>query len=310
MLGKLGSLVRGAANAYIEDNCLSRGAAIAYYTVFALAPVLLIVIAVAGVVFGSEQARAALVAQIDYVMGQQGADAVQSILEGAAHRGSGVVATVIGVVTLIFAASGVFGEMQAALNTIWKTRPRQDAIWALIRARLISLALVVALGGLLMVSLILSAALAAVGDWVTAVLPEASWVLRPVNAGLSFVLIAALFGAIYKVLPDTDVAWRDVAVGALITATLMAIGKYAIALYIGSSSIATTYGAAGALAVLFVWIYYCSQILLFGAELTRCYATTFGSWRDGAPVAPKKGHAREIEGLKARLSGSRAATSA
>ena len=305
MLRKLWGLFRDAGYAYIEDNCLSRGAAIAYYTVFALTPVLLIVIAVAGLLFGSDQARTAVVAQIDTFMGQQSADTVQSMLKGASQRGSGVLATVIGVATLILAASGVFGEMQAALNTIWKARPRRDAVWALIRARLVSLGLVLALGLLLIVSLLISTGLAALGGWVNAVLPQAAWLLRLLNAVLSFVLLAALFAAIYKVLPDTDIDWRDVGVGAVITAVLMAIGKYAIALYIGNSSIATTYGAAGALAVLFVWIYYSSQIFLFGAELTWCFATTFGSWRNGAPLAPRRGHAVEIEGLKKRLSATR-----
>lgn len=305
MLRKLASLVRDAALAYVQDNCLSRGAAIAYYTVFAMAPVLLIVVAVAGLLFGSDEARGALMAQIESLMGKPSADAVQTMLQGAAHRGSGMIATAIGVVTLVVAASGVFGEIQAALNTIWKARPREGAVWALVRARLLSLGLVVTLGVVLMVSLVISTGLAALGSWVNEVLPQAGWLLRLLNLVLSFVLITVVFAAIYKVLPDTDIAWRDVGVGALVTALLMAAGKYLIALYIGSSSIATTYGAAGALAVLFVWIYYCSQILLFGAELTWCFANTFGSWRDGAPSPPKRGHAREIEGLKERLSASR-----
>ena len=305
MWAKLWGLVRDAALAYIEDNCLSRGAAIAYYTVFALAPVLLIVIAIAGLLFGSDEARGAVVAQVTYFMGKQSADAIQAMLEGASHRQSGVVATVVGLATLVVAASGVFGEMQASLNVIWKAKPRRDAVWALVRSRLLSLLLVLSLGILLMLSLIVSAGLAALGGWINVVLPEAAWLLQPVNAGVSFVLIALLFAAIYKVLPDTDIAWTDVGVGAVITALLMAAGKYLIALYIGNSSIANTYGAAGTLAVLFVWIYYSSQILLFGAELTWCYARTFGSWRHGAPVAPKKGHAGEIEGLKERLSSSR-----
>lgn len=305
MLSKIWALVTEAGYAYVEDNCLSRGAAIAYYTVFALAPVLLIVIAVAGLVFGSDEARGAVMAQLGYFMGKQSADAIQSMLQGASNRGSGLIASVIGGVTLLVAASGVFGEMQAALNTIWRAKPRKGAVWPLVRARLISLLLVVALGFLLMMSLVISAGLAALDDWVVAVLPQAVWLLRLLNVVVSFVLIALLFAAIYKVLPDTDIAWRDVGVGAVVTALLLVIGKYLIALYIGNSRIATTYGAASALAVLFIWIYYSSQILLFGAELTRCFATSFGSWRNGRPSPPKRGHAGEIEGLKSRLSASR-----
>jgi membrane protein len=301
MLGKLGRLIKSAAVAYVDDNCLSRGAAIAYYVVFALTPVLLIVVAVAGVLFGSEEARGALVDRIAALMGKQGADTIQAMLAGASHRRSGLWASLIGLVTLVVAASGVFTEIQSTLNAIWRAKPRQGAIWALVRARLLSLALVFVLGLLLMLSLIVSTALTALSGWVARVLPDIGPMLRWLNSGVSLALITALFAAIYKVLPDTDVAWRDVGIGAVVTALLMAVGKYLIALYIGTSTIATTYGAAGALAALFVWIYYCSQIFLFGAEFTRCFAAQFGSWRDGPPTRPVKGAAHEIKTLKERL---------
>ena len=300
MLGKLWTLLKTAGLAYSDDNCLSRGAAIAYYTVFSLAPVLLIVIAVAGLVFGEQAAQGAVVSQINGLMGQQGAEAVQSMLQGAARRGTGILATVIGVVTLLVAASGVFGEMQAALNAIWRATPPAGTFWRLLRARLISLGLVVTLGFLLMVSLVASAALQAVGGWLSDAFPGVHAALWAASLVTSFVLATALFGAIYKILPDTRIAWRDVIVGAAVTALLFAIGKNLISLYIGSSSIATTYGAAGALAVIFVWIYYSSQIFLFGAEFTRAFATTHGSrQRDAMPLA--SGHDAEIEGLKSRL---------
>jgi membrane protein len=305
VVGKIRDMLRDAVLSYVADNCLSRGAAIAYYTVFALAPVLLIVIAVAGLLFGSDEARGAVVAQVTELMGKPSADAIQTMLKGAAHRGSGMIATVVGVVTLLVAASGVFSEMQAALNAIWRAKPREGAVWGLLRTRLVSLGLVLTLGLLLMVSLIVSAGLGVLGGWVTHVLPGAAWLLRLLNILLSFVLIALLFAAIYRFLPDTEIAWRDVGVGAVVTAALMAVGKYAIALYVGSSSISTTYGAAGTLAVLFVWIYYSSQIFLIGAELTRCFATTFGTWRDGAPASSLRGHAEELAGLRRRLASSR-----
>ena len=290
--------LKSAGYGYVEDSCLSRGAAIAYYTTFSLAPVLLIVIAMAGLVFGEDAARGAVVQQIGGLMGKQGADAIQAMIKGAANRQAGIVATVVGGVTLLVAASGVFGEMQSALNVIWKAQPRPGAMMQLVRARLQSLGLVLILGFLLLVSLVASAALAAAGTWLSARLPGVHILLVVASMLVSFLLITALFAAIYKVLPDTRIDWRDVGIGAAVTALLFNLGKNIISLYVGSSSIASTYGAAGALGIILVWIYYSSQIFLFGAEFTRAYAEYSGSRKDRPAVA---GHAAEIDQLKARL---------
>ena len=298
-LNQIWQLLRAAAEGYVNDTCLSRGAAIAYYTVFSLAPVLLIVIAIAGLVFGDEAARGAVVGQISGLMGHTGADAVQAMLKSASGRGSGIIATIIGAVTLLIAASGVFGEMQAALNVIWKAQPRAGAVSQLVRARLQSLGLVMALGFLLMVSLVVSAGLTAVDSYLAVRLPGVHLLLGVFSSVLSFAFIALVFAAIYKVLPDTRIAWRDVGIGAVVTTLLFTIGKNLISLYLGSSSVASTYGAAGALGIILVWIYYSSQIFLFGAEFTRAYAERSGS-RSGNPL-DLPGHAGEIERMKAKL---------
>lgn len=298
MLGKLWQALKAAVTGYIADGCLSRGAAIAYYTVFSLAPVLLIVVAIAGLAFGDEAARGAVRTQISGLMGDASADAIQGMIQNASNRFSGILATVVGGVTLLVAASGVFLEMQAALNAIWKAEPASGVVSSLVRARLQSLGLVMTLGFLLMVSLLVSAALTALDSFLANRLPGVHLALRALSLVISFGLITVLFAAIYKVLPDTDVAWRDVGIGAVVTALLFTLGKNVISLYIGSSSIATTYGAAGALAIILVWIYYSSQIFLLGAEFTMAWAQVNGSHvgrRAGHPARSK------IERMKATL---------
>jgi membrane protein len=302
MLHETWKVLKSAALGFVADGCLSRGAAIAYYTTFSLAPVLLIVIAVAGLVFGEDAARGAVVQQISGVMGHQGADAIQAMLKGAASTRSGILATAIGGITLLVAASGVFGEVQTALNAIWKTQPPDGAIRQVIRARLQSLALVLGLGFLLMVSLVASAALNAVGTWFSTRVSGVGPTLHVANFLVSFALITAMFAAIYKVLPDTAIAWRDVGIGAAVTALLLGIGTTVLGIYIGSSSIATTYGAAGAVGIVLVWIYYCAQIFLLGAEFTRAYAEEEGSRRGtGGVLAQASAHRAEIDRLKAQL---------
>ncbi len=297
MMRRIWKTLKSAGVGYIEDGCLSRGAAIAYYTTFSLAPVLLIVIAMAGLVFGEDAARGAVVERISGIAGKQGADAVQAMLRGISNRHAGITAAIIGGVTLLVAASGIFTEMQAALNAIWKTQPPAGVVLALVRARLQSLGLVLILGLLLLISLLASAALSAAGTWLSARLPGVHQVLTLANLVLSFLIITALFAAIFKVLPDTNIAWRDVGIGAVVTALLFDLGKNLISLYVGSAGIASTYGAAGALGILLVWIYYSSQIFLLGAEFTRAYAEQSGS-RVGHPVGS---HGAEIEKLRAKL---------
>jgi membrane protein len=277
-------MLKDAVLSFIEDEALTRGAAIAFYTVISVAPVLLIVVAIAGLVFGRDAAQNAITAQFSDLMGQQTAEVLQSAIASAAGKSSSIIATIIGVATLIATASGVFGEMQAALNSIWKAKPQATTVSRLIGARAISLGLVAALGFLLIVSLVISAGLTAFGNYLDTVLPMGKLVLPALNFVVSVVLLAILFGAIYKVLPDRSLQWNDVIIGALITSVLFNIGKSLIAWYIGSSAIASSYGAAGGLIVLLLWVYYSAQIFLFGSEFTKTYANQRGS-KKGKPVS-------------------------
>jgi len=271
-------LLRDMVEAFIADDALSRGASIAYYTLFAIAPVLLVVVGIAGLVFGREAAEGAIVDQLSVMMGRQTAEALQTMIESAAKPREGLLATIIGVGVLVVATSGVFGEVQAAMNAIWKSAPAEGSTLSrIVRARIASLGLVVTCGFLLTVSLATSAALAGVSTYLKFVFPTATTALAVVDFLISAVLVAGMFAAMFKVLPDAPIAWRDVAIGAAATTILFDCGKYAIAFYIGQSNVASSYGAAGALIVLLVWIYYSAQIFLLGAEFTRAFARRFGS---------------------------------
>jgi membrane protein len=272
-------LLKETVLAFVADGAASRGAAIAYYTATSLAPVLIIVIAIAGVAFGQQAARGEVASQISGLMGKEAADVLQSALKSASNAKTGSIAGVLGFLTLLVTASGVFGEMQSALNTMWKAHPEGGTVSRLVRARAASLGLVAALGFLLLTSLVVSAAISALGQELQSVLPFGKAIARLLNTGISLVLIALLFAAIYKALPDRHLTWRDVAVGAGVTSVLFTIGKFLIGLYLGSSSMASSYGAAGGLIVLLAWIYYSSQILLLGAEFTKVYASNYGSLR-------------------------------
>jgi membrane protein len=270
-------LAKDTVLAFFEDEALSRGAAIAFYTVTSLAPVLLIVIAIAGLVFGKDAAQGAILAQLTTLMGKQTADVLQTALTSAADTSSGVLATLIGIGTLVATASGMFGEMQTGLNKIWKAKPKSGTVSRLIRARAASLGLVAALGFLLIVSLVVSAGLTALGSYLDSVLPFGKAILSILNFAVSLALLSVLFAAIYKVLPDRAIAWGDVIVGAVVTALLFTIGKTLIGWYLGSSAIASSYGAAGGLIVLLFWVYYSTQTFLLGAEFTKVYAFRHGS---------------------------------
>ena len=278
MISAAWKLLVDTTMSFIEDEALSRGAAIAFYAVTSLAPVLLIVIAIAGLVFGHDAAQDAISGQFSTLMGKQAAEVLQAVIANASTTSSSIVATVAGIVMLTVTASGVFGEMQAALNTIWKTRSREGTLSRLIRARITSLGLVGALGFLLMVSLVVSAGLTAFANHLDR-LPVGTLILWVLNFAVSWLLFAVLFGAIYKVLPDRALQWKDVIVGALMTSLLFNIGKTLIGWYIGSSAVASSYGAAGGLIVLLLWVYYSAQIFLFGAEFTKAYAIAHGSRR-------------------------------
>ena len=277
MLTEAWKMIKNTVLSFIEDSALSRGAAIAFYTVTSIAPVLLIVVAIAGLVFGREAAQNAISGQLTGLMGQQTADVLQAAIASAAGKSSSILATMVGIATLVLTASGVFGEMQSTLNAIWKTEPRATTVSRLIQARAVSLGLVAALGFLLIVSLAVSAGLTAFGNYLDSIMPIGRFILPALNFVVSFALLAVLFAAIYKVLPDRPLEWRDVIFGAVVTAILFTIGKSLIGLYLGSSAIASSYGAAGGLIVLLLWVYYSVMIFLLGAEFTKNYANRHGS---------------------------------
>src|SRR5690242_10534890 len=270
-------LLQTTVLSFIEDEALSRGAAIAFYTVTSIAPILLIVVAIAGLVFGRAAAQGAITAQMGGLMGQQTADVLQSAVANSANTSAGTLATILGIIAVIVTASGVFSEMQSALNAIWKATPKGTTVSRLIKARAVSLGLVASLGFLLIVSLAVSAAITALGDFLNGFLPFGKLIASAMNTVISIALLSALFAAIYKILPDTPIAWGDVLVGAVATAVLFTAGKSLIGWYIGSSAVASTYGAAGALIVLLLWVYYSAQIFLVGAEFTKAYAGRRGS---------------------------------
>ncbi|KRB18388.1 YihY/virulence factor BrkB family protein [Mesorhizobium loti] len=278
--GNAWDLLRESVVGFVNDNALSHGAAMAFYAATSLAPVLIIVVAIAGIAFGHDAAQLALSAQISGLMGSESAALLQTALEGASSRSSGTLAAIVGVVTLFVTASAVFGEMQQALNAIWKVETKGSSLSRLLRARAASLGLVAALGFMLLVSLVASAAISALGDMISAQLPFGEFVLSAINTLISFALISVMFAAIYKVLPDRALEWRDVGIGAVVTAALFTLGKSLIGWYIGTSAIASSYGAAGGLLVILLWVYYSSEIFLLGAELTRAYSVRHGSRSD------------------------------
>jgi len=276
-LGKVWLLLRLTGEGFIADDAWSRGASIAYFTLFSVAPTLLVVTAVAGLAFGQEAAQGAIVSQLSGLMGRDTAEALQGMIRSASESMHGTLATVLGLIAILLATTGVFGEVQSSLNAVWKAGQHRSTLSRLVQARIASLGLVIAFGFVLMVSLAVSAALTALMTFLHGIFPVLEVGLAVVDFVLSIVLISALFAALYKVLPDTPIAWHDVIVGAVCATLLFAGGKYLIALYIGQSNIASSFGAAGALIVLLLWIFYSAQIFLLGAEFTRAWACVFGS---------------------------------
>jgi membrane protein len=260
-----------------SDNVPRMGAALAYYTLIALAPILIVAIAVGGMVFGPEAVRGEIVGQIEGLVGRDGALAVQAMLEGAAKSSSSIPATIIGVITFFVGATGAFLELQTALDSIWRVKPRSrgNFLRELVMQRMISFGLVLGFAFLLLTSLVVSAALAAVHTYMGNAFPGVALLWVTVNAVVSLGVITLLFAMIYKVLPDVNLAWVDVWVGAVVTAVLFTVGKFLIGLYLGTSGFASTYGAAGSVIVILVWVYYSSQIILLGAEFTRAYVAQF-----------------------------------
>ena len=270
-------MFRTALQAWWDDDAPRLGAALAYYTLFAIAPVLLIATAIAGMVFDIDVVRSAIVNQLDRLVGPEGAHAVQSLLDGARQRRAGSVATVLGGVAFLVAATGAFLELQAALNAVWRVKatPRAN-LKAFVVDRLRSFGLVVAIGFLLMVSLAATAALAAFSAWLSRDASTISLMWSGVPALVSVVGTTSLFALLYRVLPDVHLQWRDVMMGAFVTAVLFTLGQQLIGLYLGQSGVASGYGPAGSVMILLLWVYYSCQILLFGAEFTRVYAQRQG----------------------------------
>jgi membrane protein len=283
---RLVALVSAAFSSWLDDYAPSMGAALAYYTLFSIAPMLLIVISVAGMVFGEEAARGEIFEQLIGLMGAEGAAAVQSLLESLRRPTEGLTGTLIGGVVLLIGATTVFGELQDAMDRIWRAPTRDgrkgglSGLWSLLHTRLLSFGMVLAIGFLLMVSLVLSAALAAMSRQWGALFGSSEAVAQLVNAGVSFLVTTLAFAMIYKFIPRVHVAWKDVWIGALVTSALFTLGKLLIGLYIGKSGVVSGFGAASSIVVLLVWVYYSAQIFLLGAEFTWVYAHTFGSRRE------------------------------
>jgi len=274
----LWKLLGGAYVKWSDDHAQALGAALAFYTVFSLAPLLLIVIAIAGIVFGQEAAEGQIIGQIQGFVGEESANAIQGMLEHTRTASTGFIATAVALVTLLFGASGVFAQLQDALNTIWGVKAKPGlGILQTLKDRFTSFVAVLGTGFLLLVSLMLSAGLAAVGDTLQALLPAPEPLLQSINFLVSFVVITLLFAMIYKLIPDVSIRWKDVWIGAGMTAFLFTIGKLFIGLYLGKSDVGLAYGAAGSLIVILLWVYYAAQIFLFGAEFTAVYAASHGS---------------------------------
>ena len=271
---------------WIDLGVSRMGAALAFYTLFAIAPLFVIVLALAGFWFGEEAARRELFSQVSGLVGSEGGEAIQALVSAARKPTTGAWATVIAVVTLFVGATGVFIQLQDALNSIWGVRRKPGrGLRNFLKDRLLSFALVVGIGFLLLVSLILSAGLSALGNFMVGLLPAQATFWQWINFGVSFGVITLLFAMIFKVLPDVKIAWRDVWIGALLTALLFNLGKYLLGLYLGWSSVTSAYGAAGSLVIVLLWVYYSAQILFFGAKFTQIYSSRYGSHFEPAPGA-------------------------
>lgn len=274
----IGSIFVKAISAWLDHSASSMGAALAFYTMFSVAPILIIALSLAGYFFGPHTAETEVLAQLRDLIGPAGADALRTLLASAQYSNKKGVAAVVGVVTLIVGATSVFGELQHSLDVIWaSTKKPKTAWWDLLRRRLLSFGMVLGVGFLLLVSLIASALLAAFGGWLESRFSGLQIVLPVLDLVMSFGMAVLLFAMIYKYVPREPIAWRDVWVGAAVTAFLFAVGKSLIGLYLGRSSFSGAYGAAGSLVVLLMWVYYSAQIFLLGAEFTRVFAYSRGS---------------------------------
>jgi membrane protein len=275
------SLLSQSFSNWNEDNATRLGAALAFYTVLSISPLVIFAIALVSLVVSRSSAQQLLLAQVQSLIGESGKDAVEGLLASGQRHDVGTLSSLLGIITLVFGASGVFTELRSALNTIWKVKPAAGSgLWVMVRERLFSFGMVLSVGFILLVSLLASSALAATTKFFSGFFPVAGVFWQVLNFVISFVGITVLFGLIFKYVPETPVAWRDVRVGAIVTALLFNLGKFLLALYLGRTTPGSAYGAAGSLVVLVIWVYYSAQIFFFGAELTHVYALS----RDEAKV--------------------------
>jgi len=274
-------VLRCAVTEWLDHRASSKGAALAFYTLFSMAPILVLVIAVAGFFYGAEAAQGQLLTELRGLVGAQGADTIQAILAGAQNKESGMFATIVATLLLIVGATTVFSELKDSLDEIWNVpAPQNGGVWNMVRTRLLSFGVVLVLGFLLMVSLVISAATSIAEKYISGMWQEAAIIMGWIASGLGFLVIATLFGVIYKLLPRVKLSWRDVAIGALGTAAMFTLGKFGIGLYIGNSGTTDSFGAAGSLIALLLWVYYSAQIFFLGAEFARQYALQMGSLRN------------------------------
>jgi membrane protein len=279
-LGGAWSFARQTVTDFLAESPFQLAAALSFYTLLSLSPLLLVVVSTAGFLWEKDAVRRQLLDQIQQLVGRSGAEAIETVLANLVEPEKNLVSLVVGVVTALFGASAVFAQLQTSLNHMWnvKTVATRRVLWGLVRTRLLSLALVVTVGFVLLVSLVLSAALAALHGYLSGLMPRGGVLWQGVNLALSLLVIGLLIGVIYRVLPDVRLGWRYVWLGAFFTAALFAVGKFLIGLYLGHASIGSAYGAAGSLVVFLVWVYYSSLILFLGAEITQVYARRRGAW--------------------------------
>lgn len=287
-LASLKSIVMETVREFLDDDAERLAASLAYYAIFSIAPLLVIVIGVAGFFFGNETAQAEIVEQVRALVGNSGAEFVAGILKQAWQPGRSFMATVMGGATLVLGATGAFAQLQGALNRVWGIKPSKGGLKHFVRKRLVSFSLVLTIGFLLMISLVLSAALAATGKYLRDAVPAYYLLINILNVTIAFGVSTFLFAAIYRILPDAEVRWRDTLAGAAATSLLFSLGKTLIGLYLGKMAATSAYGAAGSFVVVLLWVYYSTQILFFGAEFTQVWAQRFG------PGIIPKPHAERI----------------
>ncbi|MFZ2493676.1 MAG: YihY/virulence factor BrkB family protein [Thermoanaerobaculia bacterium] len=295
-MGKYLTVAKETFTEFGQDKAPRLGAALAYYTIFSLGPLLLIAISMAGIFFGEEAAQGRISDELGKVFGPEMAKAMEQLVEAAHREKAGVIATLIGLVTLLFGASGVFGQLKEAMNTIWNVEPkRSPGVIGFVTQRFLSMSMVLGVGFLLLVALVFDAGISAMGHRFEQFVGGEA-LMQAIQLAVSFALITGLFAAIFRILPDLDITWRDVWVGAGLTSLLFVIGKFALGLYLGKAAVGSSYGAAGSLVVLLIWVYWSAQILFLGAEFTQVYARSYGSLR--GDTSKRDAHASAIAALR------------